>query len=85
MIRVSKHVTRSGEAIIALEGHADTEAIAEITSAIEAAGPGCALDVSGLKTLDAAAREFLAGLRRRGVEIKGASMYVRALIEEPQP
>lgn len=85
MIRVSTHVLSTGEVVVALEGHATASAITEIAAGIDAAGPRCTIDAAGLTGVDPVACEFLAGLRRMGVEIKGASMYIRALIEEPQP
>ncbi len=84
MIRVSRNISLTGERVVTIEGHATGDDLPEVTAAINAGGPGCIIDAAGLKSVDAAAREFLAGLKRKGTAIRGASMYVRALIEEPQ-
>jgi hypothetical protein len=70
----------SGVTVFRLEGWLEGEAVAELERvALESAGP-IRLDLSGLRSADAAGLNALRALRATGATLVGASPYIRLLL-----
>jgi hypothetical protein len=77
-------MTRSGSgdtAVLLLEGKLTEPWTAALRVELETGGPVGRLDLAGLSFIDAGGAQLLHELERRGVELVGASVFVRELLE----
>ena len=75
-----------GHHTLLLEGNLLKEWVEELRRALALArrdGAVPALDLSGLRFVDAAGARFLRDCRKRGVSLLGASPFVSALLDPP--
>jgi anti-anti-sigma regulatory factor len=75
--------TSSGEemATIRVEGRLNAEGVPDLERELQAAGAPVRLDLSGLMSADAAGVRELRALSASGVELCGASPYIRQMLE----
>ena len=77
-------MTRSTDAaVLLLEGKLTDPWTEELRAEIERAGRITRLDLSGLSFLDAHGAQLLRELERSGIEMTGASAFVRGLLDLP--
>jgi hypothetical protein len=82
MLRISSRTCTCGERLD-LEGRLTGPFIAELDNAVRAAGersPRVSLDLTELGFLDMDGARYLRGLRDRGVELHGGSLFVAELL-----
>lgn len=66
---------------IRVEGRLDTEALPDLQREVKLAGAPLRLDLSGLISADAAGIQQLRALSAKGAELRGASAYIRELLD----
>ena len=67
---------------IRVEGCLEGMSVLDFRRACHSAGTGVCLDLSGLVSADAAGISVLRSLRQEGVELRGATPYIRCLLEK---
>jgi ABC-type transporter Mla MlaB component len=87
MLRISRSV-ESGVEMLSLEGRLlapwSGALLAELATAATKRPVG-RLNLAGLTYMDAAGTDLLRKLQRTGIELTGASAFIRALLEPPAP
>ena len=87
MLRITPQPGAKHDTLL-LEGNLLKEWIQELQQALalaRQAGAAVALDLSGLRFVDAEGTRFLRECRKRGVSLLGASPFVSALLDSPPP
>lgn len=87
MYRLTVRSRRAGAPLVFVEGRLTAEAADELRALLPArddAAPA-ELELAGLTALDPEGRACLIELRRRGHPLRGASLYVKSLLEEEAP
>jgi len=78
-IRIDKK-TEGNDVVFFVAGRLVGDAISQLSNACESMEGHCALDLSDLKFADDAGAESIRGLAEKGVEIRGASSFIKLLI-----
>ncbi len=81
MIRITE-TTEAQRRVFRIDGRLTAENVPVLDSRCTEVGRPHVLDVAGLKSADAVGSEKLRELASSGVEIRGASPYLRLLIDE---
>jgi hypothetical protein len=87
MLRITRQPGAERDTLL-LEGNLLKEWIRELQQALllaRQAGAAAALDLSGLRFVDAEGTRFLRECRKRGISLLGASPFVSALLDPPPP
>ncbi len=66
---------------IRVEGRLDLEAVPDLQREVKRAGAPVRLDLSGLMSADAEGIKELQALSAKGAELRGASAYIRQLLD----
>ncbi len=66
---------------IRVEGRLDAEAVPDLQREVKRAGAPLRLDLSGLISADAEGIKELRALSAKGAELRGASAYIRQLLD----
>jgi ABC-type transporter Mla MlaB component len=85
MLRITRQPGADHDTLL-LEGNLLKEWIQELEQALaraRQAGAGVALDLSGLRFVDAEGTRFLRECRKHGVSLLGTSPFVSALLDSP--
>jgi hypothetical protein len=83
MLRITRQPGASHDTLL-LEGNLLKEWIQEVQQALALDGRAAvALDLSGLRYVDAEGARFLRECRKHGVSLLGASLFVGALLDSP--
>jgi ABC-type transporter Mla MlaB component len=85
MLRITRQPGADHDTLL-LEGNLLKEWIQELQEALAGArqnGAAVALDLSGLRFVDAEGTSLLRECRRRGISLFGASPFVSALLDPP--
>ena len=81
--KLTVHEPGPGGALIRIEGHLGLASLPELRDMLRSLeAPRVTFDLSGLMSLDAEGRSFLAILRDEGHVLAGASLYLSRLLEE---
>ena len=83
-IRITS-LTEGGTTAIRVEGHLTAKDTSVLEAECRSAGSAKRLDLSGLRSADKVGIEILRSLQAQGVELRGASPYIRRLLEEETP
>lgn len=77
----------SGGAVVRIEGRLDSSALHILAELLDSdpSSPPPSIDLSGLSSIDRAARDALIGLRQRGLRLAGGSLYINQLLQEIEP
>jgi len=71
----------NGATTIRVEGRLDAEAAPDLQREVKRAGAPVRLDLSGLMSADAEGIKELQALSAKGAELRGASAYIRQLLD----
>lgn len=77
-------IDREGHRLVRLAGWLQRQHLAELLSACEASPPPLRIDLTDLLSVDASGLDALLSMRRRGVELEGASPYLTLQMERVQ-
>jgi anti-anti-sigma regulatory factor len=78
-IRIDKK-TEGNDVVLYVAGRLAGDAITQLTDASESVKGHCVLDLSNLMFADDAAAESIRALCEKGAEIRGASSFIKLLI-----
>ena len=87
MLRITPRQAADRHTLL-LEGNLLKEWIEELQQALERLaqdGAAVALDLSGLRFVDAEGARYLRACRERGIALREASPFVSALLDQPPP
>jgi anti-anti-sigma regulatory factor len=84
MIRLTSHHPDQHHVVIRVEGRLDSPALADFRALLATVAPTTTvtLDLEGLASIDADARDLLVRLRDQGCRLHRASIYVHRLLQE---
>lgn len=84
MTRMTLHIDEHMRHTIRIEGRLDSASIDEFKGLMNRRTPEgtVTIDLSGVRSIDAAARAVLIGLSRAGHQVIGASLYIKELLKE---
>ncbi|MBL8991480.1 MAG: hypothetical protein JNJ48_07875 [Phycisphaerae bacterium] len=83
MVRLTSDNAAGRAPVIRVEGTLDAGSVAELVRLV---GQGPAdIDLEGVMAIDRPARSALLDLRRRGVGLRGGSLYIARLLREEHP
>lgn len=83
MLKMTRSVTGETEVLL-LEGKLIEPWIEELSTEVDRSPRVSRLNLSGLTFLDSRGAELLRGLERSGIEIVGASGFVRGVLDLPE-
>ena len=70
---------------IRVEGRLDADAVPDLRAQVKLTSGPLWMDLSGLKSADAEGIKELRALSAKGAELRGASAYIRQLLEAATP
>ena len=81
-VRITKKEKTTGDAttVVVVEGRLTAAEVESLNEACRSIGDGLRLELSGLRWADDAAIEELRRLSEAGVELSGASLFIRQLL-----
>ena len=80
MLRITK--THNDATVVRVDGRLDDSNVQELEEACQTADRELRLDLSGLRTADAAGVKAILELGARGASITGESLYIKLLIRQ---
>lgn len=83
MLRLTPDESDPADPVLRIEGSLDASTIATLDALLSGRDTPRALDLTGLRSVDAAGRDLLLRLRAAGAQLRGASVFVRHLLGEP--
>jgi hypothetical protein len=83
VLKLTARSSPSHETLIRVEGRLDAASLEDFRVMVApSSAAALRIDLAGLTSLDATARDFLVGLQAAGCRFEGASLYINRLIEE---